>query len=102
MIRKMLRYTVKPEKLWEAQEAIKALVAAVREKEPGVLFYEAYQQPKSFMFVHFMTFADSDAEEAHRASEQMKQFMSAVYPICSEVPVFSELKLIAGKEEEAL
>jgi quinol monooxygenase YgiN len=97
----MVRYVIRPEKLWEAQEAIKALVAEVREKEPGVLFYEAYQQPRSFIFVHFMTFANSDAEEAHRNSDHLKQFMSTIYPICSEVPVFSELKLIAGKKGAA-
>lgn len=99
MIHKIARYKVKPELLAEAHSFIREFVAAVKEKEPGTLSYNAYQERKSFYFFHVMTFADEQAEESHRNSEHLRKLIAALYPICEEPPRFGDLKLLASNSE---
>jgi quinol monooxygenase YgiN len=96
MIYRVARYKVKPENLWEAHEAIKTLVEAVKEKEPGTISCEAFQERHAFQFIHVMTFRDAKAEEQHRESEHVREFVRALYPLCETPPVFNDLKLVAS------
>jgi quinol monooxygenase YgiN len=65
--------------------------------EPGT-FYEAYQEEDSPAFVHLMCFESEDAEDAHRKSAHTGKFVSTLYPICEQEPVFTDLSLFRSSE----
>jgi quinol monooxygenase YgiN len=82
------RFTVKEPELEAALEAIRAFVAHAR-SEPGTLRYDAFRSAdRPTEFVHIMSFAGEDAEEAHASSDAVKAFTDALYPRCSAGPVF--------------
>jgi len=87
-------YRIKEDKIDEVKEAVATVVDAIKENEPGTLFYEAYQGQEDVSFFHMMTFENEDAEEIHRSTPHMAEFAAALYPNCVEEPVFVELDLI--------
>ena len=89
-------YRVRKEKVREVREAVAEFVAAVRENEPGTLFYEAYQGRGDVSFFHIMTFEDGESEEAHRQTPHMEIFAGKLYPHCEEEPGFVDLDLIGS------
>jgi len=89
-------YRVKKEKLKEVSEAVSEFVAAVREKETGTLFYEAYKGRGDVSFFHVMTFEDEAAEENHRMTPHMEAFVKKLYPGCEEEPGYVDLELIGS------
>lgn len=85
-IRRTAQFTVDPERLGEALDAIEVLLAHT-EREPGTLRYESWQsllQPTQFL--HVMDFVDAQAERAHAASDAVRRFTDAVYPLCTQRP----------------
>jgi quinol monooxygenase YgiN len=95
-IHMMALYRVRREKLDEVREAVADFVAAVKENEPGTLFYEAYQGVGDLSFFHVMTFEDEAAEENHRRTPHMEAFVKKLYPSCEEEPGFVNLDLIGS------
>lgn len=87
-------YRVKEDKIEEVKEAVAIVVDAIKDNEPGTLFYEAYQGQEDVSFFHMMTFENEDAEETHRSTPHMAEFAAKLYPNCVEEPVFVELDLI--------
>ncbi|UCF89009.1 MAG: antibiotic biosynthesis monooxygenase [bacterium] len=87
-------YKVKPDKVDEVRLAVNEFVEAVKENEPGALFYEAYQGKGDLSFFHLMTFEDGVAEELHRQTPHMATFVQKLYPNCEEEPGFVELELV--------
>jgi quinol monooxygenase YgiN len=97
MIQRVMKYSVKPEKLAEAHSAAAAFVEEVVAREPGTLFYTACQIRTSFSFIHFMTFSDAKAAEKHAESAHLRRLFQELYPISDDPPRFEELKVIAAK-----
>jgi quinol monooxygenase YgiN len=64
--------------------------------EPGTLRYESFREADGVSYVHFMSFADDAAEQAHGQTDHMKQFVAALYPKCEGQPVFTDLKMVSG------
>ena len=95
-IHMMALYRVKKDKLPEVKEAVSQFVAAVKENEPGTLFYEAYHGQGDLSFFHVMTFEDSTAEEGHRQTPHMEDFVRKLYPNCEEEPGFVELEIVGS------
>ena len=60
----MAIYRIHPEKLEEVEQAVSEFVAAVKENEPEVLFYEAYRGRGDVSFFHIML--PSVASRAHK------------------------------------
>lgn len=87
-------YRVKEDKLDEVKEAVSTVVEAIKENEPGTLFYEAYQGQEDVSFFHIMTFENEEAESTHRSTPHMAEFAKVLYPNCVEEPVFVELDMI--------
>ncbi len=93
MIYKTAEYKIMPEKMDEALLAIREFVSKVHENEPETLVYEAYQ--KDYVsFIHFMAFKDKEAEERHRSSDYVKDFVVKLYQCCSADPVFTDLSKV--------
>lgn len=68
-------FTVKPEGLAEAKNAIAEYVAFVNEKERGTrLFLSLQSEENPHRFLHVMAFDDAAAETKHQATEHRRQF----------------------------
>ena len=89
-------YQVKPGKVEDVRLAVTRFIAAVKEQEPGTLFYESYQGKDDLSFFHLMTFESPVAEELHRNTPHMAEFVRKLYPGCVEEPGFVELELIGS------
>ena len=95
-IHMMAIYRAKADKVDEVRLAVSEFVDAVKEKEPGALFYEAYQGKGDLSFFHLMTFEDAVAEEIHRQTPHMAAFAQKLYPHCEDEPGFVELTLVGS------
>ena len=95
-IHMMAIYQVKPDKVDEVQLAVTDFIDAVKENEPGTLFYESYQGKGDLSFFHIMTFENKVAEELHRQTPHMTAFELKLYPNCVEEPGVVELELVGS------
>ncbi len=95
-IHMMALYRVKMDKVDEVRLAVSEFIEAVRENEPGALFYESYQGKGDLSFFHLMTFEDGVAEELHRQTPHMAAFVQKLYPNCEDEPAFVELELVGS------
>ena len=95
-IHMMALYRVKMDKVDEVRLAVREFIEAVRENEPGALFYESYQGKGDLSFFHLMTFEDGGAEELHRQTPHMAAFVQKLYPNCEDEPAFVELELVGS------
>lgn len=98
MIRKVARYQVREDKVSEIKEAIKELVEAVAENEPGT-FYDTYYAEDNTSFVHFMSFVDREAEEKHRNAPYTKKFYELLRPACETDPEIKFVVLVHTTRE---
>ncbi|MGD8353934.1 MAG: antibiotic biosynthesis monooxygenase [Pseudomonadota bacterium] len=95
-IHMMAIYNVKADKVDEVRLAVSEFIDAVRENEPGTLFYESYQGKDDLSFFHLMTFENAVAEEIHRQTPHMETFAKKLYPNCVQEPGFVELTLVGS------
>ena len=91
---RIAEFSVPEEHREDAREAIARFVVAVREHEPGTLTYRAFERPGG-RFLHLMTFEDEAAEDRHRRTEHVREFVDVLYPLCSREPVFTHVEEIA-------
>ena len=92
---RMARFRVRASEVAAAEKAIIAFVSKVAD-EPGTLRYESFREADGISYVHVMAFADDAAEQAHRQTEHVKQFVAELYPKCEMQPVFTDLKMVSG------
>jgi len=92
---RIARFRVRASEAAEAEKAIIAFVSKVAD-EPGTLRYESFREADGVSYVHLMAFADEAAEEAHKKTDHVKQFVADLYPRCEAQPVFTDLKMISG------
>jgi len=93
-IERTARFTVRPDGLDRALDAIRRFLAHT-EMEPGTLLYVSWRSElRPFEFLHFMTFADADAEQAHSSSDAVGSFTEVLYPLCVEPPSFDEWRAV--------
>ena len=93
-IHMMAIFQVKENKVDDVRLAVTGFIDAVKENEPGTLFYESYQGKGDLSFFHIMTFENNVAEELHRQTPHMATFVKKLYPNCVEEPGFVELELV--------
>ncbi len=74
-IHMMAIYQAKEDKVDDVRLAVTEFIDAVKENEPGTLFYESYQGKEDLSFFHIMTFEDALAEELHRQTPHMAIFV---------------------------
>ena len=93
MIRLLAEYRINEDSLDVVLTAVKKFVAEVHEFERETE-YTSFQVGNSDRFIHLMAFVDEDAQESHQNANYTSQFVEALYPNCSELPIFTPLKLI--------
>jgi quinol monooxygenase YgiN len=95
MIRKLAQFKVRPDAADAARRAVAAFVQAVAAHEPQTTF-RAYRAGDGVTFVHFMTFPSPEAERAHQTAPYTRAFVDALYPLCEELPTFTDLTPVEG------
>ncbi len=81
MIYKTAHFKVKAESLNFCKAAIKKFISSVSKNESDTYSYLSLQQEDApTRFIHYMVFKDSMAEEFHRQTSWVKEFVEALYP----------------------
>ena len=98
MITILARFRVQPGKEREAEEAIRAMAAAVEAHEPGALayiFHRSQQDPSEITV--FELYADAEAASAHGQTAHMSQLRAAFATVFEPSSVKIErLERLAG------
>jgi quinol monooxygenase YgiN len=95
MKHRIARFRIRPSEVAAVEKAIIEFVSKVAD-EPGTLRYESFREADGVSYVHLMSFADEEAEEAHRQTEHGKKFAAALSPKCEVQPAFTDLKMVSG------
>jgi autoinducer 2-degrading protein len=98
MIHVLVQFRVQPGKEAEAEAAIKAVVAAVEENEPGAVMYMFLRNPKDLGLITVQEIWQDDAAiAAHREQPHMKRFNQAFRDVFDASTVsIQRQELIAG------
>ena len=97
----IVTFKVKKDKVEFVKAAIRTFVDEIRQKEPGTILYNCFQEKSdNTSFIHMISFESENAEENHRHTAYVKEFTSKLYPFCRVEPVFSELNLICSNKQE--
>ncbi|WP_339792983.1 antibiotic biosynthesis monooxygenase [uncultured Imperialibacter sp.] len=98
MLYVMVQFRVKEGHVQEAEKLIRGFIDNIRNNEPGTLAYQSFQFNHDVQeFVHLMCFTGEDADEKHKDSPYIKQFVDTLYPLCESEPRFHHLGLVAEK-----
>ena len=91
------RFSIKPEALDRAVEAIGEFVERIRENEPRTLLYLSLQEKENpTRFLHVMAFEDEQAERHHTGTEWVKSFTDVLYPETIGVVEFTGYTRVAS------
>lgn len=96
-----IKFKIKKGSIEEAKSIIKKFVVEIKESESGTILYNCFQEKSDeTSFIHMISFESEEAEESHRHTVYVKEFVDTLYPICKAVPEFSELNLICSNKDE--
>jgi len=95
MINKQVTYRIQATQIENAMQLIHYFIEQVNVNDPGTRYYYAFQSHSDPQkFIHIMEFEDGDAEYAHRNASYTKYFAEKLYPLCEQLPEFTDLKPI--------
>jgi quinol monooxygenase YgiN len=98
----LVSFKVKKNKVEDAKAAIQKFVKEIQKKEPGTALYNCFQENNDeTSFIDMMTFESEKAEEHHRHTKCVKDFVDELYPLCEEEPIFSELSLVCSNKSDS-
>ena len=92
----MVRYQVKPDKVHDNEQLIRAVFAALeRERLEGVR-YATFKLADGVSFVHVAVIATPDGSNPLLGLEEFKQFSGTIKDRCVEPPVTTELEPVGS------
>lgn len=97
MIHTMFQYTIRKDRIAEAQKAIDDYVTAVYAKEPGVLNFDVYSTKDGLTYIHVVTCRDEEARDIFDNSPHRVKYLEAFFGYCETISQGMELKLIKTK-----
>jgi quinol monooxygenase YgiN len=89
------RFRVPLENADRALVAIRTFVDHVRTEEGTELYRSFRDRDDPTRFVHWMVFADENAERVHGSSDAVRRFTDELYPLCDGPVEFERYELIA-------
>lgn len=96
MIHQFGYFKVYKQNIDEAKAYITKFINKVTINEVNTRVYTSFQSlDDETKFTHYMIFKDKTAEEYHRNTHWVKEFVKELYPICEEQPRFEKVELIA-------
>ncbi|MBI4836775.1 MAG: hypothetical protein HY817_05985 [Candidatus Abawacabacteria bacterium] len=93
MIVKIARYSIREDTHSTVSAAIREFVQLIKQYEPDT-YYEAFSLLDSLDFIHVMKFPNAQAEQKHRFADYTQKFVAILYPLCAQLPVFTDCSLI--------
>jgi quinol monooxygenase YgiN len=92
----MVRYRVKPERVDENEELVRAVYAELHQRDKGGLRYVTFRLEDGVTFVHVAREEDSDRRESLTGLPAFKKFIENIADRCDEPPDLSELREIGS------
>ena len=91
MIRMMIKYTIKSNKITAFSRAIEEFVNDVQKKEVEISEYNVFQGPDGLSFVHYVTFPDQEIQMKHVKASHTKKFNKLLAKSVAANPVYIPL-----------
>lgn len=96
MKRVMVRYKVKPERVAENEELVRAVYEELHRTEPADMRYATFQLEDGVSFVHVHMNGRADGVNVLTSMESFNKFQEGIRDRCEEGPVVSELREIGS------
>ena len=87
----LVRYRVKPDRVAENEELVRAVYAELAETRPAGFRYATFKLDDGVSFVHF---ALDDARNSLSGVAAFQRFQEGIRERCDEPPVVAELELV--------
>jgi quinol monooxygenase YgiN len=94
MRRVMVRYRVKPDRVEENEQMVRAVYEELHRAEPGGLRYATFRLEDGVSFVHLAE--SEDAESPLTKLKSFQEFQREIGDRCDEQPVVTELSEIGS------
>ena len=92
----MVRYRVKPERVAENEELVRAVYEELRQRDKGGLRYATFRLDDGVTFVHVARHEDSEGGNSLTALPAFRRFIENIADRCDEPPHTSELREIGS------
>jgi hypothetical protein len=92
----MVRYRVKPERVEENEELVRAVYEALDRTKPAGLRYATFKLENGVSFVHL---ASVETEDGHNPLSELpafREFQKGIADRCDEAPVVADLRTIGS------
>jgi len=89
----MVRYTVKPDRVAENEELVRAVYGELARRQPDGLHYATFKLADGVTFIHLATHADANPLQE---VEAFQRFQQGIVDRCDEPPVVAELEEIGS------
>jgi hypothetical protein len=90
-MKKMIRYTVKPEKAAENEGLVRAVYEELHRTQPDGIHYATFKLDEGVSFVHLHSNESHDAANVLADLETFKAFQRDIAERCDAPPVVTEL-----------
>ncbi len=90
MKRTIVRYKVKPERVEENEELVRAVYAELHERRPDGLAYATYKLGDGVSFIHIANADDAEGNAALTELPAFREFVKDVADRCDEPPAVLE------------
>ncbi len=96
MRRVMVRYKVKPERVAENEELVRAVYDELQRAEPAGLRYATFKLDDGVSFVHLASIETEDGHSPLSDVQAFSEFQEHIGDRCDEAPVATELHEIGS------
>jgi quinol monooxygenase YgiN len=93
----MFQYTIRSDKIAEAQKTTDEYVTAVYANEPGVINFDVYATKDDLTYIHLVTYQDEEAKDVFENASYRVKYVEAFFEYCETISQGMELKLIESK-----
>jgi hypothetical protein len=92
----MVRYKVKPDRVAENEQLVRAVYDELHRTEPAGLRYATFRLADGVSFLHLSTTETEDGRNPLTEVEAFARFQEAIRERCDEPPVVTELHAIGS------
>ncbi len=92
----MVRYKVKPDRVAENEQLVRAVYDELHRTEPAGLGYATFRLADGVSFLHLSTTETEDGRNPLTEVEAFARFQEAIRERCDEPPVVTELHAIGS------
>lgn len=87
----MIKYRIHTEKYDHFLPKLEKFTSKVMSDEPDILEYNIFQAPDKYSFVHYISYANGEAEQKHLKGRYVKRFNKKILECALDEPMYIEL-----------